>query len=78
MCILYFAGVTVENMDGSYLLYVLLAALAGVAVSELFYRERKKQQKQEVVVETKEEKVEIIDLEKNEQQTVNENKMINI
>lgn len=74
MCALYFAGVTVENMDGSYLLYVLLAALAGVAVSELFYREQK--EVQETVVETKEEKMEIIDLEKNEQQPKNENKMI--
>ncbi len=74
MCALYFAGVTVGNMDGSYLLYVLLAALAGIAVSELFHRSRKKHV--EPVVEAKEEKVEIIDLEKREQQPKEENKMI--
>lgn len=78
MCVLYLTGVTVENMNGSYLLYVLLAALAGVAVSELFHREKKKTEEKvitETVNELKEEKVEIIDLEKNER-TTTENKMI--
>lgn len=73
MCALYFAGVTVGNMDGSYLLYVLLAALAGIAMSELFHRGKKKDM--EPIVEAKEEKVEIIDLEKREQPKT-ENKMI--
>ena len=80
MCLLYLTGVTVENMNGSYLLYVLLAALAGVAVSELFYRERMGKQEQEkeipeTVNKSNEEKVEIIDLEMNER-TTTENKMI--
>lgn len=73
MCVLYFAGVTVGNMDGSYLLYVLLATLAGIAVSELFYRSKKNNLKP--VVEANEEKVEIIDLEKHEQPKA-ENNMI--
>ena len=80
MCALYLTGVTVENMNGSYLLYVLLAALAGVAVSELFYREKRKAASEETkeaepVNESKEEKMEIIDLEKNER-TTTENKKI--
>ncbi len=78
MCALYLTGVTVENMNGSYLLYVLLAALAGVAVSELFHRGRKETDEKEVtetVNVSKEEKMEIIDLEKNER-TTTENKII--
>lgn len=36
---LVLAGVTTENMSGSYLLYVLISILAVVSVSELFYKE---------------------------------------
>lgn len=37
MSMLYFAGVPGQNMDGNYLLYLLMTALAGISVSELFY-----------------------------------------
>lgn len=36
MGVLVFAGATTENMDGSYLLHVLLAVLASVSVTEMF------------------------------------------
>ena len=92
MCALYLTGITVENMNGSYLLYVLLAALAGVAVSELFYRGKKektekvaseeetiKKETPETVNENdlKEKKMEIIDLEKNERTTTDNKKIEN-
>lgn len=37
MSLLYFLGVPGQNMDGNYLLYLLMTALAGISVSELFY-----------------------------------------
>lgn len=36
MGVLVFSGATTENMDGSYLLHVLLAVLASVSVTEMF------------------------------------------
>ncbi len=38
MTLLYFCGVTGENMDGGYLLLILMTVLAGISVEELFYR----------------------------------------
>lgn len=85
---LHFTGITVNNMDGSYLLFVIFAALASVSISELFYKAPvivsvekvqdvpKNHQKEESVKERpmkdkikeqSKEKVEGIDLEKNEQ-----------
>ncbi len=40
MCVLIAGGYTIDNMDGSYLLYVLLAVQAAVSVTELFYVEK--------------------------------------
>ncbi len=37
MALLYFTGVPGQNMDGNYLFYLLMTALAGISVSELFY-----------------------------------------
>lgn len=37
MAVLYFLGVPGQNMEGNYLLYLLMTGLAGVSVSELFY-----------------------------------------
>lgn len=39
VCLLHFSSITPDNMDGSYLLYVLLAALSAVSMTELFYRQ---------------------------------------
>ena len=39
MGVFVFSGVTTENMNGSYILYVLLAILASVSITELFCRE---------------------------------------
>lgn len=60
--VLYFLGITTENMSGSYLLYVLFAALAAVCVTELFYGESG-----ENMLKKEEDKIEIIDLEKTEE-----------
>lgn len=37
VALLYFLGITDQNMDGSFLLYLLMTALAGISISELFY-----------------------------------------
>lgn len=37
MAVLYFMGITGQNMDGSFLLYILMISLAGISISELFY-----------------------------------------
>lgn len=58
MSALHFCGITTDNMDGSYLLYVLLSALAAVSLTELFHSESKT-----VEVQKPEVKVEIVDLE---------------
>lgn len=73
---LYFAGITVENMDGSYLLYVFMTAFVGVVLAELYYREKKGKRKPiKEENEKNTEKVEIIDLEK-KQQPETKNQMI--
>lgn len=59
MGILVFAGITTVNMDGSYLLHVLLAVLASVSVTEMFANTdvRKSDYDEEIEnVEIKEEK----------------------
>ena len=55
MAVLFFAGVTGENMDGNFLLYLLMAALAGISVSELFYTSEMPVMKEDVAeVDTEE------------------------
>lgn len=60
MCILVFSGATTENMDGSYLLHILLAILASVSVTEMFAKPDTKinsEEEEEILeVEIKEEK----------------------
>ena len=79
LAILYFLGITVENMDGTYLLFVLLAGLASVSVTELFhrnakmyYRPRAEVMNSDVAFEVYDEKMEMMDLEKKENITPNE------
>ncbi len=52
MCVLIFGGFTIENMNGSYLLYILLAMFAAVSITELFQKEI-----QVVTVDTEDKKV---------------------
>lgn len=59
MGVLVFSGATTENMDGSYLLHVLLAVLASVSVTEMFAKgDVKNSEKDEEIgnVEANEEK----------------------
>ena len=54
--VFYVLGITTMNMDGSYLMQVLFAALASISITELFASE---------VIEKKDtEEIEVIDLEK--------------
>lgn len=58
-CLLFvFFGITTENMNGSYLLTVMLAVMAVVSVTELFYREKLDGNEiDEIEVESEKEKV---------------------
>ena len=64
---LVFGGITTENMSGTYLLYVLIAMLASVSVTELFcaedlVRQRGEKNKEtEVVEEDLNKKIEFIE-----------------
>ncbi len=63
--VLCFTGITTVNMDGTYLMRVLFAALASISVSELFASE--------TVEDEATKELEVIDLEKpTEQETIQE------
>lgn len=59
MTVLYFTGVPGQNMDGNYLLYLLMTALAGVSVSELFYAPATDMVPNNETVEERQEKEEV-------------------
>ena len=69
--VMCFGGITVENMDGTYLLFVLLAGLASVSVTELFhrnakmyYRHKAEALNSDIAFEVYDEKTEMMDMEK--------------
>lgn len=79
LMLLCFLGITVETMDGTYLLFVLLAGLASVSVTELFhrnasmlYRPRTEAVNADIAFEVYDEKMEMMDLEKKETTNKNE------
>lgn len=78
MATLMFCGITVENMSGTYLFYILMAILSAVGVTELFHKEPAVVDVSTEVagIETEleffDEKMEMIDLEKNEMPNNNE------
>ncbi len=79
MAVLMFCGITVENMPGTYLFYILMAALGSVALTELFYKapvvvteESTENVTDEIDLDIFDEKMEMIDLEKKDMPNNNE------
>lgn len=79
MAALIFCGVTVDNMNGTYLMYIFMAALAAIGITELFHRSPvvvADESTETEIVETDfdfvEEKMEMIDLEKKDMPNNNE------
>lgn len=68
--VLHFSGITADNMDGSYLLYALMSALAAVAVMELFYKELMVMRKDKQVKDTSQ--IELVELDTEEMQNKSE------
>lgn len=87
---LKFTGITVENMDGTYLMYIFMAALGAVAITELFHKpvvplsveavvgfDEEESMEPDVAFDIIEEKTEMIEVEKNEMNKNEEYKIEN-